>query len=224
MTTNGAIGKTAVLLATTVLTAAAVWWKFAGSVELMYNATAWLIGSGIIGFILVLIASFKKDLSMYIAPLYAVAEGVFVGIVSMIYGGLFEGIVGQAALLTILVLGIMLLSYKMGWLRATPMFKKVIVFATAGIFVFYLLMMLASLMGFTALASFYAGSSPLSIGISAVVTGIAAFNLILDFDMMEQGEEQGWPKYMEWFSAMSLLVTLIWLYLEILRLLSKLRD
>ncbi|MCX8483116.1 MAG: Bax inhibitor-1/YccA family protein, partial [Crocinitomicaceae bacterium] len=162
--------------------------------------------------------------SPYLAPIYAAAEGVLLGSISMFFELMYPGIVIQAVGITLLIFAIMLSAYRSGLLRATPMVTKVIVFATIGVGVFYGIMMLMNLFGATSLASFYAGNSMLSIGISAVVAGIAAFNLILDFAFIEDQVEQGAPQYMEWFASVGLLATLIWLYLEILRLLSKLQS
>lgn len=224
MTVKGAITKSTILLITLVATALAVWWKFAGDPGAINGLTTWLWGSAIGGFAVAIIAIFKKEWSPILAPIYAVVEGVFVSVISMVYNYAFPGIIMQAVSITFLILGIMLFSYRMGWLKATPMFKKVIIYATVAVGGFYLIMVLGGLFGFTGLSSFYAGSSPLSIGISAIIAGIAAFNLILDFDMIEKGAKHNLPEYMEWFSAMSLLITIVWLYLEILRLISKLRD
>ena len=224
MTVKGAITKSTILFLTLVATALAVWWKFAGDPNAVNNLSTWMWGSAIGGFVVAIVAIFKKEWSPYLAPVYAVLEGVFVSVISMIYNYAFPGIIMQAVSITFLILGIMLFSYRMGWLRATPMFTKVLIYATGAVGIFYLVMILGGVMGFTGLSNFYAGSSPLSIGISVVIAGIAAFNLILDFNMIEKGAEHNLPEYMEWFSAMSLLITIVWLYLEILRLLSKLRD
>jgi len=224
MTVKGAITKSTILFLTLVATALAVWWKFAGDPAAVNNLGVWMWGSAIGGFVVAIVAIFKKAWSPILAPIYAVLEGVFVSVISMVYNYAFPGIIMQAVSITLLILGIMLFSYRMGWLKATPMFKKVIIYATAAIGIFYLVMIIGGALGFTGLASFYAGSSPLSIGISALVAGIAAFNLILDFDMIEKGAEHNLPEYMEWFSAMSLMITIVWLYLEILRLISKLRN
>ena len=142
----------------------------------------------------------------------------------MFFELMYPGIVIQAVGITLLIFAIMLMAYRSGLLRATPMFTKVLMFATMGVGAFYLIMMVMNLFGAHSLSNFYAGSSLLSIGISGLVAGIAAFKLILDFTFIEQQAEQGAPKYMEWFASVGLLATLIWLYLEILRLLSKLQS
>ena len=130
----------------------------------------------------------------------------------------------QAVMITLLIFGIMLLAYRTGVLRATPMFTKIIMFATVGVGLFYMIMMVMNLFGAHGLSNFYHGSSPLSIGISLLVAGIAAFNFIIDFAIIEDQSRMGAPKYMEWFAGVGLLATLIWLYIEILNLLAKMQS
>lgn len=225
MTLNGTINKSILLFATMLLPAAWLWFKLGGGSNLDYAANNGLMTYAITGMIVGLISSlvmmFKKSLSPYLAPIYAAAEGLFLGAISMIFEAAYEGIVLNAIGITLLVFAVMLLAYRSGLLRATPMFTKVIVFATMGVGVFYLITMI---MGFFGVESFYYGNSPMSIGISALIAGIAAFNLILDFSFIEKQSKAGAPKYMEWFSGVALLMTLVWLYLEILRLLAKLQS
>jgi uncharacterized YccA/Bax inhibitor family protein len=225
MTLNGTINKSILLFATMLLPAAWLWFKLGGASNLDYAANNGLMTYAISGMVIGLISSlvmmFKKSLSPYLAPIYAAAEGLFLGAISMIFEAAYEGIVMNAIGITLLVFAAMLLAYRSGLLRATPMFTKVIVFATMGVGVFYLITMI---MGFFGVESFYYGNSPMSIGISALIAGIAAFNLILDFSFIEQQSNAGAPKYMEWFSGVALLMTLVWLYLEILRLLAKLQS
>ncbi|MDA0686986.1 MAG: Bax inhibitor-1/YccA family protein [Bacteroidetes bacterium] len=225
MTLNGTINKSILLFATMLLPAAWLWFKLGGGSNLDYAANNGLMTYAISGMVIGLISSlvmmFKKSLSPYLAPIYAAAEGLFLGAISMIFESAYEGIVMNAIGITLLVFAAMLLAYRSGLLRATPMFTKVIVFATMGVGVFYLITMI---MGFFGVESFYYGNSPVSIGISALIAGIAAFNLILDFSFIEQQSNAGAPKYMEWFSGVALLMTLVWLYLEILRLLAKLQS
>ena len=140
----------------------------------------------------------------------------------MIFNSAYPGIVTQAVALTFGTLFALLLAYRSGLIKPTENFKLGIVAATGGIFFFYLVTMILGFFGVD--MSFMRGSSTLSIGISAVVVVIAALNLVLDFDFIENGSEQGLPKYMEWYGAFGLMVTLIWLYIEILHLLSKLRE
>lgn len=221
MTMKGTINKTILLFLTMLVPAAWIWWKMGGDPNQAQGMVPYLIGSAIIGLIVSLILVFKKSWAPVLAPVYAAAEGVFIGLISMIYNFLYDGIVMQAVGITLLIFAGMLMAYKTGLLRATPMFMKIIVFATAGVAVFYLVNLV---LGFFGVQSFYYGNSWLSIGVSVIVAGIAAFNLILDFNMIEEGAAAGAPKYMEWYCGFGLLVTLVWLYLEILRLLSKLSS
>lgn len=222
MTMKGTINKTILLFLTMLAPAAWIWWKMGGDPTQAVGLQPYMFGSLAIGFIISLILVFKKEWAPVLAPVYAAAEGVFIGLVSMIYNFFYEGIVLQAVGITLLIFAAMLMAYKTGLLRATPMFVKIMVFATAGVAVFYLINMIVMAFGGT---SFYAGSSWLSIAVSVIIAGVAAFNLILDFNMIEEGAAYGAPKYMEWYCGFGLLVTLVWLYLEILRLLSKLnRD
>ena len=169
-----------------------------------------------------MVTIFKKNFAPISAPVYAAFEGLFLGALSMIFNSAYPGIVTQAVALTFGTLFALLLAYRSDLIKPTENFKLGIVAATGGIFFFYLVTMILSLFGMN--MSFMRGSSTLSIGISAVVVVIAALNLVLDFDFIESGSEQGLPKYMEWYGAFGLMVTLIWLYIEILHLLSKLRE
>jgi uncharacterized YccA/Bax inhibitor family protein len=178
------------------------------------------------GLILALVMVFKKQWSPYLAPAYALLEGLFVGSASAYYDYAYKtnypGIVMQAVLLTLVVTLVMYLIYKFRIIRVTEKFRSVIVIATISIAAFYLIQWLAfSIFGST-VGAFTMAATPLGIGFSVVVICLAALNLLLDFDMIEKGVEKQAPKYMEWYSAFGLLVTLVWLYLEILRLLSKL--
>lgn len=223
MTLKGTINKCILLFATMLVPAAWIWWKMGGDLEIAASMglKTWLYGSAIAGFILALVITFKKEWSPYLAPVYAAVEGVFLGIISMVFNYLYDGIVIQAVTITLLIFAAMLLAYRTGLLRATPMFTKIIMFATLGVGLFYLVNIIMSFFG---VQSFYYGNGWLSIAVSAIVAGIAAFNLIIDFNMIDEQSKIGAPKYMEWYSAFGLLVTLVWLYLEILRLLSKIAS
>jgi uncharacterized YccA/Bax inhibitor family protein len=221
MTMKGTINKSILLFITLLVPAAWIWWKMGGNPETAQGLTGWMIGSAILGFVLSLVIVFKKSWAPVIAPLYAAVEGVFLGLISMVFHHIYPGIVVQAVFVTLVIFAAMLLAYKTGLLRATPMFTKIIVFATIGVGVFYLINMVTGIFG---VSSFYEGNGWLSIGVSALIAGIAAFNLILDFNMIEEGSKSGFPKYMEWFCAFGLMVTIVWLYLEILRLLAKLQS
>jgi len=187
------------------------------------NILPWIIGSAIFGFILVLIISFTPRWSSYLAPVYALVTGVFVGGISAHYNYAFAeqapGIVMQAVGLTFGVVIAMYILYRFRIIKATQKFKTIVFTATAGIAVFYLLALVLRMFGIA--MPFIHESSTIGIGISLVIVAIAALNLILDFDMIENGVAMGAPKYMEWYGAFGLLVTIVWLYLEILRLLSK---
>lgn len=225
MTLKGSINKSILLFITMIIPAGAIWWKLGGDPLAAPNMMGYFYGSLIVTVILSLIISFSPKTSPYLAPVYAACEGILIGIVSMVYESLFDGIVIQAVALTLLVVGAMLLAYKTGLLRATPKFVKIITFATLGVGLFYLIGWIMTMFGNNSLFAFYNGNSLMSIGLSILIAGIAAFNLILDFDLMDNGSKMGLPKYMEWYSAFGLMVTVVWLYLEILRLISKLsRD
>ncbi len=180
------------------------------------------------GLALALVMGFKKQWSPYLAPAFALLEGLFVGSVSAYYDYAFKtsypGIVMQAVGLTLIVTMVMYVLYQTRIIRVTNQFRSIIAIATISLAVFYLIQWIASLaFGFT-IGAFTNASTPLGIGFSVVVVCLAALNLLLDFDMIEKGVEAKAPKYMEWYGAFGLLVTLVWLYLEILRLLSKLKD
>jgi uncharacterized YccA/Bax inhibitor family protein len=220
MTLQGTATKSLVLVLLTVFSASYTWYSVAtGNGALVGPAT--MIG-GIGGFIAALVTIFKPKLSPYTAPLYAVLEGLFVGGISSIYNARFAGLPLQAVALTFGVFISMLVVYRTGLVRATEQFRLGVFAATGGIAVMYLLSFVLGLFGVR--MAFLHDSSPLSIGISLVVVVVAALNLVLDFDFIERGAERRAAKYMEWYGAFGLLVTLVWLYLEMLRLLSKLQG
>lgn len=183
----------------------------------------WMWGSMIGGFILALVITFKKEWSPYLALGYAVLEGLFLGAISAIFNAMFAasypGIIMQAVLLTLGTCVAMYGLYHFRILQATQTFKKVIITATIGIGFFYLITLVLRMFGIQ--MPFLHDNSLLGIGISLFIVAIAALNLILDFDRIEQGAAQGAPKYFEWYGAFGLLVTIVWLYIEILRLLSR---
>ncbi len=213
MTIQGAINKTLILFGILMITA-------------IYNyqvqSPILMIGGAIIGLILVLVNVFKKQYSPYIAPAYAAMEGLFVGGISGIYAGFGGGIVIQAISLTMLVLFIMLFIHKTGIIPVTQQFRMGVVMATGAVALLYLLSFVLSFFGIN-IPYIHQGGT-IGIIFSLAVIGIASLNLLLDFDLIVKGEQYGAPKYMEWFSAMGLMITLIWLYIEILRLLAKLRE
>lgn len=224
MSVRGAINKFGFLMLMVIAGAAYNWHMFEESKQ---GTASTLMIVGIIGGLITAIAiSFKPNWAGYLAPVYGLLEGLFIGGISAILNAAFAekypGLIIQAVGLTFGVAIAMFLLYNFRIIRATEKFKSVIFTATLGIGIFYLLTIVLRLFGVN--VSFMYDSSLLSIGISLFVVAIAALNLILDFDMIEQGAERGAPKFMEWYGAFGLLVTLVWLYLEILRLLSKLAS
>lgn len=176
------------------------------------------------GLVLAIIMAFKMQWAAYLAPAYAILEGLFVGSVSAIYDYQYDGLPTQAIALTMLVTLIMFLIYRYRIIRVTGRFRTVIVVATSAVALFYLIQWISYSIGGTAIAySLTNSATPLSIGFSILMVALASFNLLLNFDTVEKGIEMKAPKYMEWYSAFGLLVTVVWLYLEILRLLSKLQ-
>jgi uncharacterized YccA/Bax inhibitor family protein len=207
MTVQGAINKTFILASIMLVTA---WFGF-------INPNPILIwGGAIAGFIVVLIASRRPQNSPVLAPLYAGLEGLFVGGVSAMYAQFFDGIIFQAVTLTMAVLFTILFIYKAGIIKVTNKLRSGIYMATGAIALVYIVNIVLSLFGIN--MPFLHDASPIGIGISLLIIGVAAFNLLLDFDNFEKGEQYGAPAYMEWFSGMGLLITLVWLYIEILRL------
>jgi len=183
-------------------------------------STLFMYGGMFGGLAILIFASFKKELSPTLAPLYAALEGLFVGAVSAMYAAAFDGIVFNAASLTIALLFAMLFIYKSQIIKVTSKFRTGVIMATGGIMVVYLMSWILGMFGIQ--VPFIHETGMMGIGISAFVIVIACMNLLLDFDNFEKGEQYGAPKYYEWYSAMGLLVTLVWLYVELLRLLSKL--
>jgi uncharacterized YccA/Bax inhibitor family protein len=220
MTIQGTVNKTGLLQLFVVATAA--WtWGLAHS-ETPDAANYWMFGGAIGGFVVALVTIFKKEWSPISAPIYALLEGLVLGGISAIFEKSYKGIAVQAISLTFGVMFVMLLAYKFRIVQATRGFKLGVIAATGGIAIVYMINMVMSLFFHTQMSFLYA-ATPLGIGISLFVVIIASLNLIIDFDMIENGARMGAPKYMEWYGAFGLMVTLIWLYLEILRLLAKAR-
>jgi len=229
MTIQGTVGKTAILLVCCLATAIFTWNHFteaalAGEgLGAGYAAVQpWLWGGFIAGLLFALITIFKPPAAPITAPLYAAAEGLFLGAISVMFEALYEGIVIQAVALTLGVLAALLLAYTSRLIKPTENLKLGIVAATGGVMLVYLSTWILGIFGVG--MPFIHDSGPIGIGISIVIIIIAALNLVLDFDFIESGAEAGAPKYMEWYGAFGLMMTLIWLYLEILRLLAKLRE
>ena len=221
MSLNGTVNKTAFLLVLVLATSMFTWSKaYAGAGA---GLMPWVWGGAIGGLVLALVTVFKKQWAPVTAPLYAAVEGLFIGAISAVFEQRFPGIVIQAVGLTFGTMAALLVAYRSGLIKATENFKLGVVAATGGIALLYLVNIGMGLLGFEGMG-FIHDSGWMGIGFSAVVVVVAALNLVLDFDFIEQGVEQGAPKYMEWYAAFVLLVTLVWLYLEILRLLSKLQS
>ena len=222
MTLNGTVNKTGFLLLLSVLTAAFAWSRtFTDAGELAPGATIFMWGGALGGLVLALVTTFKKEWSPVTAPLYALVEGFFLGSISAIYNAQFQGIVLQAVLLTFGTLFALLFAYRSGLIRATENFKLGVVAATGGIALIYLATIALGFFGIN--IPYIHESGLIGIGFSLFVVVVAALNLVLDFDFIETGVEAGAPKYMEWYGAFGLMVTLVWLYIEFLRLLSKLQ-
>ena len=221
MTLRGTVNKTGVLLICVVATATWTWNLFLHTRTSDTVLPLVAIG-GIGGFIFALITIFKKTWAGVTAPIYALLEGLVLGSVSAMLELRYPGIAIQAVSLTFGTLVVLLLAYRSGLIPVTEKFRLGIVAATGGIALFYIVEIVLGFFGihFTAVN----GSGVIGIGFSVFVVIIAALNLVLDFDFIETGVRLGAPKYMEWYSAFGLMVTLIWLYFEILRLLSKIRS
>jgi uncharacterized YccA/Bax inhibitor family protein len=220
MTLQGTVNKTGLLLLCVVATSA--WtWGMAHS-DTPGAAIPWMIGGALGGFVVALVTIFKKQWSPLTAPIYALLEGLVLGGISALFEKTYPGVAIQAIGLTFGTLFVMLLAYKSGMIRATQGFKIGVIAATGGIAIFYLIEMVLGVFFRTQVPAIN-GSGPWGIAFSLFVVIIAALNLVLDFDMIETGVQNGAPKYMEWYGAFGLMVTLIWLYLEILRLLGKAR-
>ena len=213
MTIQGTVNKTAISLAILVASATFTW----------VNPNSGLMIMGAIGgFIVAIITAFKKQWAPTTTPIYAALQGLFLGGISVIFNQQYPGIVIQAVYLTFGTLFALLMAYASGKIRVTDNFKLGLTAAMGGLFFFYMINFILGFFGM-GITSVY-GNGIVGIGFSLIVVVIAALNLVLDFDFIEQGAQQGAPKYMEWYGAFGLMVTLIWLYIEILRLLAKLQS
>jgi uncharacterized YccA/Bax inhibitor family protein len=220
MTLQGTVNKTGVLLLCVVVTAA--WtWGIAHS-QTPEAALPWMTGGLVGGLVFALVTIFKKEWSPITSPIYALCEGLVLGGISALLERTYPGIAIQAMGLTFGVTAVMLMLYRTGILRATPKFTVGVVAATGGIFLVYMVDLVLGIFGRHVPLLNSAG--PWGIGLSVVIVIIAALNLILDFDFVETGVHARAPKYMEWYGAFGIMVTLVWMYLEILRLLSKVRQ
>jgi uncharacterized YccA/Bax inhibitor family protein len=227
MTVRGTINKTAGLFAILLVAAYAGWQATPepevladGSIQYEFPGIA-LVGVAI-GFIAVIGLMFKPMLAKYIAPVYAVGQGFAVGAISAYYNTFFDGIVVQAVGATLGVFAVMLVLYQTRIIKVTDRFRRVVVLATLGVLVFYLVSFLVNLVGPE--VTFLREPNALGIGFSILVSGLAALNLTLDFDFIERGTRAGLAKDFEWYGAFGLMVTIVWLYLELLRLLALLQG
>ena len=220
MTINGTVNKMGILLLLVVVPAAWMWNQVMSAWEPSQALGPAMLGA-IGGFVMALVTIFKKTWAPVTAPIYAMLQGLFLGGISAAYNVQFQGLPMQAVALTFGTLAVMLVAYRTGLVRATENFKLGVVAATGGIAMLYLVSIVMGLFG--ARIPFIHESGLVGIGFSLFVVVIAALNLVLDFDFIEKGSEMGAPRYMEWYAAFGLLVTLVWLYLEILRLLAKLQ-
>jgi len=220
MTIQGTVNKAGILLLCVVIGAA--WtWGLSHSPE-PEAALPWTIGGALGGFAMALVTIFKKSWSPLTSPIYALLEGLLLGGISALFEKSYPGIAMQAISLTLGVLFVMLLAYKFRIIQATRGFVLGVIAATGGIALVYLVNMVMTVF-FHSQISILNSATPLGIGISVFVVIIAALNLIIDFDFIERAAQTGAPKYMEWYGAFGLMVTLVWLYMEILRLLGKVR-
>lgn len=214
MSLSGTVNKTGISLLLVIISAGYSWGNPAMHVM--------MIPAGIIGFLLALATVFKPTIGHITVPAYAVAQGTLLGVISMYFNAIYPGIVVQAVFLTFGTLGALLLAYKSGLISATENFKLGVAAATGGVAILYFINFIMGFFGSG--VGIISSNNNMGILFSGFVVVIAALNLVLDFDFIEEGAEIGAPKYMEWYGAFGLLVTLIWLYLEILRLLAKLQS
>lgn len=220
MTLAGTVAKTLVLLVILCATAGFAWLQVAGSVEPPDSLGLLLLVGALGGFGVALYTCFHPEHAPTTAPVYAALEGLVLGALSALLDARYHGLPLQAVVLTIATLTVMLLAYRAGLVRASERFRTIVLSATAAIAAFYLIAVGLAFVGLY--IPFLHGGGPIGIGFSLFVTGLAALNLILDFDRIEQGIGRA-PAHMEWYGAFGLIVTLVWLYLELLRLLRKLR-
>jgi uncharacterized YccA/Bax inhibitor family protein len=222
MTVQGVVLKTALLLCCVLMSAGWTWITFAKSGYNVAAISSWMIGGVIGGLVAALVTTFKKEWAAITAPIYALCQGFFIGGFSAVLEASYPGIAIQAVSLTFGTLAVMLAAYQSGLVRLSDGFKMGLVAATGGVALIYVTAIVLSFFGVQIPGIF--GNGVVGIGFSIVVCAIAALNLVMDFDFIAQGARLGAPKYMEWYGAFAMMVTLVWLYIEILRLLSKLRD
>ena len=220
MTIGGTMNKLLLLSSILLVAAAAVYYQF--SLEHFDYVSILCTAGCIISLVLILIMAFKPTTTPYLSPIYAFAQGAVISGMSCFLEMQFQGIVIQAATMTMLVVFSMALLYKFGLIRATEKFKAIIGAATLAIFVFYIISFILMLCNVN--IPYFTSNSTLSIVVNVAIAVIAALNLIIDFDFIERGVRTPMPAVMEWYGAFGLLVTIIWLYVEILRILSRVRS
>jgi len=221
MTLSGTVNKTGILLLCAIATASYTWHLFLQARDIT-ETSGLMIGGVLGGFIVAMVTIFKKEWSPVTAPIYALLEGLALGGISAAFEVRYPGIAIQAVGLTFGTLLVLLMAYRSGLIPVTQKLRLGVVAATGGICVFYLLEMGLGFFGIH--FATINGSGPIGIAFSLVVVAVAALNLVLNFDFIEQGVQFGAPKYMEWYGAFGIMITLVWLYLELLRLLSKVRS
>lgn len=222
MTSHGVVLKTAICLLCLMLSAGWTWMKFFQSGGNAAVVTPWMWVGMIGGFVVALATIFKKEWAPMTAPLYSVFQGLFIGAISSMFESAYPGIVIQAVGLTFGTLFMMLFLYSTGIIKVTEQLKMGIFAATGAIALFYLVALVLSL--FHVSVPLIYSNTLFGIGFSLFVVVIAALNLVLDFDFIDQGTRMRAPKYMEWYASFALMVTLVWLYIEFLRLLSKIQS
>ncbi len=224
MTIKGTLNKFGFMLLMLMGSAFYSWKEFAASEGTSSSLMPMILGGAIGGFVIALVITFKREWSSYLAPLYAILEGLFIGAISAMYEATYPGLVANAVGLTFGVGIAMYFLYSFRIINATQKFKSVVITATVGIGIFYLIVMILQAFNVSQMSFLLSEGGTFGIIFSLFVVTIAALNLILDFDMIEQGANIGAPKYMEWYGAFGLMVTFVWLYLEMLRLLSKISS
>jgi len=220
MTVKGTMNKIGVMMLLMIGSTLLAWTQFYKGGDPMPLMLVGVFG----GLVVAIVMTFKKTWSNVLGPVYAILEGLFVGSVSAIYNYTYPGLPMQAVALTLLVTLVMYLIYRYRIIRVTEKFRTVIIIATSAIALFYLMQWVWVLFTGHSMTGFTNAVTPLGIGFSVIVSALAALNLLLNFDTIEKGAELRAAKYMEWYCAMGLLVTIVWLYLELLRLLSKLKN
>jgi uncharacterized YccA/Bax inhibitor family protein len=221
MTVNGTVWATAALLVL-VIAGGVYGWNAVDVTSETVSFPGWMFPVALVAFGVAILTCFKPNLARFTAPVYALLQGAFLGAISGVYNAAYDGIVLQAVSLTIGVFAVMLFLFATRIIKVTEKLRMGVIAATGAIVLVYIVNLVLSLFG--ASVPFLHDSSPLGILISLVIIGVAAFNLLLDFDFVERGVAARAPRHMEWYAAFGLVITIIWLYLELLRLLGKLQG